>query len=277
MKNEFSQVDNLENYLSLVCTDEEASSHVKILDTLKPNWDLVCLEESLLYLQETTQHPAPFTLALRKFPSSDLEVFEQLYFRKFYQPFIECVTELQDGSLVNTVVDIGANIGLAAVLFAREFMNATVWSIEPQQGNFLLLEHNARLNSFLKIQPIRGALWNLSRTLSVTQGFRDGREWAYQVREEEGEDQVPGFTLTDFHHSFLKKEPIDILKLDLQGAEFSVLSDPTTQDLIRKQVHFICFKVYEECGDAKQLLSLMDNLFKLHYFEEVVYGPNRYW
>src|SRR5262245_6463410 len=45
---------------------------------------------------------------------------------------------------VRTVLDIGANIGIAALYFARAFPNATIHCFEPEPRNCDVLEANAR-------------------------------------------------------------------------------------------------------------------------------------
>src|SRR6185436_1504795 len=53
---------------------------------------------------------------------------------------------------VRTVLDIGANVGVTALYFARLFPNAAIYAFEPAPDNFAILQKNvancARIRAF---------------------------------------------------------------------------------------------------------------------------------
>lgn len=67
------------------------------------------------------------------------EVFEHEYYR------------LPLPSPPATILDLGANIGLSAVYFARTFPNATLACVEPAPNNLRLLRRNLELNGVCAI------------------------------------------------------------------------------------------------------------------------------
>ena len=54
------------------------------------------------------------------------------------------------------IVDAGANIGLASILFANRYPQAKILAIEPEHDNFNLLADNVR--SYDNIVPLQAAL-----------------------------------------------------------------------------------------------------------------------
>jgi hypothetical protein len=66
-------------------------------------------------------------------PSSDLDTFEQV-FRNGEYDF--------RASNPRFIIDAGANVGLASILFASRYPSARIIAIEPEQSNFDLLKEN---------------------------------------------------------------------------------------------------------------------------------------
>lgn len=118
------------------------------------------------------------------------------------------------------ILDLGANIGAAAVYFAMQFPRAHIVALEPDAGNFSLLQSNAQ------------GLDVDARSAAV--GSRDGEaalvdpgegEWGYRTAEGKGvrvesaarlvaEKQAAGFT------------PF-VAKIDIEGAEGELFTGDT--------------------------------------------------
>src|SRR5436190_1281838 len=64
----------------------------------------------------------------------DRTMFEQLFLAKDYD--IEVPFEPK------VIIDLGANVGFASILFATRFPNARIFSIEPDEQNFLSAQKN---------------------------------------------------------------------------------------------------------------------------------------
>lgn len=119
------------------------------------------------------------------------------------------------------IIDGGAHIGLAAVWFALTYPEAEVIAIEPQAGNFALLQRNT---AGLPVNPVRAALGERIARGRVTDTGEGN--WAYQVEPltagRFGTDDVMIFPIT----GFLEPGRSFIVKLDIEGAEAEVLRNP---------------------------------------------------
>jgi len=137
--------------------------------------------------------------------------------RMFYEIFLEQVYKLSPAvSFVNgVIVDAGANIGMAAMYFYGLFPEATVYCIEPAGENAALLAMNmARGISTGKVHITQAALYVQDGEVNIS-----GNKWAYNIAiDTMGHAMVPSISMD----SFLQKnklERIDLLKIDIEGAE----------------------------------------------------------
>ena len=116
------------------------------------------------------------------------------------------------------VVDAGANIGTASVFFANKYPNARIIAIEAERANFEMLKRNVA--PYPQITPVHVALWNRDGQVQVFSP-QDAGEWAFAVKQGEG---VRAVTIPTLLRQF-EIPKIDILKMDIEGAEVEVLEN----------------------------------------------------
>jgi len=123
-------------------------------------------------------------------------------------------------------VDVGANEGLYSVFAAKRA--ETVLSIEPSSREFERLRANLELNNLTNVRARKLALSNQSgeAVLHVSGYEHEGQntlgEFSYLGVELSYKERVPLKRLDDLiEEEGLKK--IDIIKLDIEGAEFLAL------------------------------------------------------
>jgi len=116
-----------------------------------------------------------------------------------------------------TIVDAGAHIGMASILFARKYPAAKIIAIEPEPKNFEALVRNT--STYRTIIPLQAALWKEDG--EVTLGRSDAHpKGAFQVVESGGE-RVRAITMdTVMRETGINS--IDLLKVDIEGAEKEV-------------------------------------------------------
>ncbi len=154
-----------------------------------------------------------------RMPSTDVWVYKQIFIDEEYK-----FTLIKQPKVI---IDAGANIGLASIYFANLFPEAKIIALEPERKNFELLSINVK--QFTNIIPIQGALWSHDTTINICDvGLGD---WGFMTSEEnmvnnKFEYQVQAFSVD----SLMKKydfKYIDILKIDIEGAEKEVFMDTT--------------------------------------------------
>ena len=119
--------------------------------------------------------------------------------------------------LPRTIVDAGAHIGMASILFALKYPNARIVAIEPEPSNFARLVRNVA--PYKTITPIQAALWREDGevTLGASTAHPKG---AFQIVDK-GRQRVRAITMdTVMREGGI--DSIDLLKMDIEGAEVEV-------------------------------------------------------
>lgn len=147
------------------------------------------------------QHP----VSLRP-RTSDFSVFRQIFMNDEYG------IDFQPPP--RTIIDAGANIGLASVYFVNRFPSTKVVAIEPEPDNLRIATMNVA--SYSNIRLVAGALWNERTTLTIQPG---ADKWSTQVKPEAG--TVKAMTVPDIMLEF-GFDVIDLLKIDIEGAEMDL-------------------------------------------------------
>ncbi len=129
------------------------------------------------------------------------------------------------------ILDCGANIGLATIFFKMRWPQSTVTCFEPDPRTFATLSLNLEDNRLQGVQAFNVALWNSDGEV----GFYVPRDSAGSLlmstvpgRADGEKIRVPARRLS----SFLGDERVDLLKLDVEGAEQGVLEDLFTSGKI---------------------------------------------
>jgi FkbM family methyltransferase len=139
--------------------------------------------------------------------------------------------DIMDPASVKTIVDCGGNVGMTALYLASRHRNAKIVTVEPDPVNFELLCRNTR--SEPRIVPVKAALvGGSSRTVVLSQ---DRPAWGNSIGDEGGATngiEVAGLTLPDLcmAHGL---PSIDILKVDIEGAEAEVFAAPGFLRMVR--------------------------------------------
>jgi FkbM family methyltransferase len=139
--------------------------------------------------------------------------------------------ELVD-SAAPVIFDVGANVGATAQRYRALYPRAEIHCFEPYPPSFARLSAGLVGDGLVSLHPLalssapgRAAL-NVNRNAETNSLLPSDRRaalyWGEGVLETETEVEVPLQTLDGFcaEHSIAR---IDVLKLDVQGAEYSVL------------------------------------------------------
>lgn len=164
-----------------------------------------------------------FPLHLR-IPSSDVPTFSQIFKRKEY--------DFDARREPKFIVDAGANIGLASIYFANRFPEAKIIAIEPEKSNYDLLEKN--VSPYKNVVPVQAALWHEDCVINLVDPALGNSGFMTQTTDNTENalcnnilHEVKAMTVDTLmkDHGF---PHIDILKMDIEGAELEVFSTSST-------------------------------------------------
>jgi FkbM family methyltransferase len=162
----------------------------------------------------------PFHLRI---PSSDVRTYRQMFLYQDYDFSVEKQPKF--------IVDAGANIGLASIYFANKYPDAKIIAIEPEQSNFEILRENVA--PYPNIIPIQAALWHKNEEINLVDPGLG--KWGFITKMKDSTEGlsgnichvVEGMTVDKIMKSH-NIEQIDILKVDVEGAEKEVFSDTSS-------------------------------------------------
>ena len=118
------------------------------------------------------------------------------------------------------IIDGGANIGCASVYFSLRFPEAKIVAIEPEKNNFELLNKN--IAPYKNIQSLQAGIWDKDETLSLTNPEGGAAEFMFE-HNSSVENNINGMTIPSIMNS-QNWDDVDILKLDIEGAEKEVFA-----------------------------------------------------
>ena len=120
------------------------------------------------------------------------------------------------------IVDLGANVGFASLYFADKYPDAQITAVEPSRRNFDLLQHNTA--SFANIATVHAAIYP---TAGEVPFFDDDLAYNSRIGDKDHKSyMVRAITVPELMTE-QSIPAIDLLKLDIEGAEQLLLSSNT--------------------------------------------------
>lgn len=144
------------------------------------------------------------------------------------------------------IYDCGANIGVSVCYFKTHWPNARIQAFEPDAALFKILKANLERNGLSSDVTLHNqAVWTHANGVLFAGDGADGGAIA------PGGLPVPSIRLRDL---LAEETEIDLLKLDIEGAEADVL--PDCADVLRK-ARFLFIEFHGSSSRPQQLSSLL--------------------
>jgi FkbM family methyltransferase len=205
------------------------------------------------------QEISPYSRALNRRVTirpgtSDLGCFDKVFIHEEYKLPFEINPRL--------IVDAGANIGLASLYFANEFPQAKVIAVELESSNYELLVRNCQ--GMANVTPLHAAVWSKETSLRIANPGAE--KWGFTVEScTNGASGVKALTIPNILAQS-GHETIDILKLDVEGAELELFSDGCEEWLSRVKVIIIELHDRFRAGCSRTVYS---KLCKMPFSQEI--------
>lgn len=162
-----------------------------------------------------------------------------------------------------TVLDCGSHIGVSILYTKMCHPSARITGFEPDPELFAVLEENLTRNGVQGVELINAAL----HATEGMQSFAAGKDAGHLARPGDSAD----FEVSTVRLGAFLEEPIDYLKMNIEGAELEVLRD------CRDRLGLVSEMVIEYHGFAgsdqylHELLALLDDAgfrYLVHDFDE---------
>lgn len=131
------------------------------------------------------------------------------------------------------VVDCGAHVGLVSLWIKRNWPGARVTAFEADPAIARVLASNLERNGGSDVVVVPSAVWNTSGTVLFRSPGSDAGAIEAVAADTEGPlREVRAERLRDW-----LTEPVDLLKLDIEGAELDVLADCADRLRMVRNIH----------------------------------------
>lgn len=173
------------------------------------------------------------------------------------------------------IFDCGSNIGMSVLFFKKLYPKARIVAFEPDPFTFEALSNNVAQNHLANVQLHQGALGELEGQVEF---FRDASAESSSllmstIRERHNGPsiKVPALRLS----SFISAE-IDLLKIDIEGAEGIVLRELADADKLRwaRRIHL---EYHHHIDKSVDNLSSLLRLMEEHHFGYQIRSTLRSW
>ena len=120
----------------------------------------------------------------------------------------------------DTVIDVGAHIGLFSLLASQYCTDGKIYAFEPIKENYKILESNVQLNNLSNIKTENCAISKSNSKITIYQS--DDESGHSKFIQTDNPIEVTSKSLNDFFkEKDLKK--CNLLKLDCEGSEYEII------------------------------------------------------
>ncbi len=160
-------------------------------------------------------------------------LYKDIFVRRYYH--------FEAAGSVPRILDGGGNIGMSVLYFKHVYPAARVTTFEPDTSVLPFLGENLARNGLTDVEVVPAALGMSPGTVSFCGDGKYGGSLAAHAARDGGQSphryDVPSVRLWDY-----LAEPVDFLKLNIEGAEWAVLADsrdrlPRVRELVVEYHH----------------------------------------
>jgi len=202
-----------------------------------------------------------YTPVRTNFLGAEIELVDAASFLSMYDEIFEKqIYNFHASAPRPFIIDGGANVGLSLVYFKQIYPDCRIIAFEPDVSVFHVLQKNIRAFNFSSIELVNKALWSSETVLEfMAEGADAGR--MVEIDREAKISKVQTVRL----RKYLLTQPVDLLKLDIEGAETEVLEDCC--DCLDNVSNV--FVEYHSFADRPQTLNIVSDIlikagFRIH-------------
>jgi len=159
------------------------------------------------------------------------------------------------------IFDLGAHIGLSILYFKIKYPNSKIVAFEPNSNIFPILQENVECNNLTDVELHNIALGNKDevRTFYIDNSGNDSfSTGSFNKNAWNGTQKSIGVSVKCEQLSKYINEDVDILKMDIEGAETEVLKELVENDKL-KHVKNILIEYHPiNNGNSKNIVKLLN-------------------
>jgi FkbM family methyltransferase len=145
------------------------------------------------------------------------------FFMQYKDIFVNRIYHFESPSLAPTVLDCGGNIGMSVLYYKLMYPQARITTFEPDPSVFGYLQDNMARHGLHDVKLVQAAVCGREGSLTFHSDGKYASNLASETAPlEEGwtKRRVPCVRLSSY-----LDEPVDFLKINIEGAEWEALAD----------------------------------------------------
>lgn len=189
----------------------------------------------------------------------------QSFLWQFKEIFVEEYYKFSSRSQTPLIIDCGANIGTSCLYFKRLYPDSEIIAFEPNPKIAEILKINLRSNNLTDVEVIDKAIWINDEGVEL--GIEDAD--ASSIYQKSNMVMVSSVRLKDFIEKY---DHIDMIKMDIEGAETEVIKDC---DGSFKNVKNIFIEYHSYINNEQELDTILNILRKNNFRYFIKQGQDR--
>jgi len=192
------------------------------------------------------------------------------FYWSYREIFEQNIYRFPDSPTPPRILDCGANLGLASLYFLHTYPSCRLTALEPDPEIFKILETNLRPHRNSETTLLNVALTGQPGIYDFHQHRGDSGRLGHPLQNSPATTKVKGVPLDE-----LLAEPVDFLKIDIEGAEVAVLNN--TRRL--RQARYVFVEYHSFQGHPQQLDRVLGHLSKegFRYWIQNHFTPKDPW
>ncbi len=158
---------------------------------------------------------------------------------------------------IPTIIDCGSHVGFSICYFKTKFPRSKIFAFEPNKLNFKTLKSNVAKNEWKNVKMHEVALGRETGEMQFYSSSEDSMAGRLNEGKEDRSRFVKGKVQVERLSSYITKT-IDMLKMDIEGAEYDVIEEIETKlHLVRNmyvEIHLDDDHSYERFSSICELL-----------------------
>ncbi len=172
-----------------------------------------------------------FNFKIRGFnPESLLFLFEEIFLSKDYN--------FKTDSISPVIIDCGSNIGVSILFFKMIYPESIIHAFEPNPKSFELLKYNIENNNLKDVYLNRTAVSEVDGEINLFSSDLNYGSLTTSIDSNRGGKNlisVPSIKLSNY----IKKLDVDLIKIDVEGAEIMIIKDLITAGILENFSNYI--------------------------------------
>ncbi len=162
-----------------------------------------------------------------------------------------------------TIIDAGANIGIATLFFKWSDPGCTVYAFEPNRDAFGLLQKNVTDNNLTNVHTFEKAIATHESGMAFYVDPDKRGSLKMSTLPERMRKEKVSVASVDLG-AFLTQHQVDYLKLDVEGSEKDVLADIAARGIL-PMVPLMTIEYHHNLGGSSTGLSAFLAILERHY------------